>query len=91
MSLIKHLLVALAALWLIQGCRGSIGMICEDPTRYVDSGEIPPLRVPDDLSTPDQSESLRIPSSIEGEAEQIESRGPCIESPPDFYEAGAPG
>jgi hypothetical protein len=77
--------------WWLGGCSGSFALRCEDPARYTDSGEIPPVRIPDDLSPPDESQSLRIPAPVEGDVEQLASRGPCLESPPDFYEAGAPG
>ena len=87
----RRLLIGLLVTWWLGGCSGGIGLRCEDPARYTDSGEIPPVRIPDDLSPPDESQSLRIPAPVEGDVEQLASRGPCLESPPDFYEAGAPG
>ncbi len=83
----RRLLIGLLVSWALGGCSGSIGLRCEDPARYTDSGEIPPVRIPDDLSPPDESQSLRIPAPVEGDVEQLVSRGPCLESPPDFYEA----
>lgn len=69
------------------GCRGRYAMRCEDPERYDDSGEIPPVRVPDDLSVPDETDALRIPQAgqlpIPGRGER---RGPCLESPPAYFE-----
>ncbi len=87
----RRLLIAILATWSLGGCSGDIGLRCEDPARYTGSGEVPPVRIPDDLNPPDQSQSLRIPAPLEGDVEQLEARGPCLESPPDFYEAGAPG
>ena len=87
----KWLLLGVLATSWFGSCSGGIGLRCEDPARYTDSGEIPPVRIPDDLSPPDESQSLRIPAPVEGDVEQLTSRGPCLESPPDFYEAGAPG
>lgn len=87
----RRLLLGVAAICWLGGCSGGIGLRCEDPEFYTDSGEVPPVRIPDDLSPPDESESLRIPAPLEGGVEPVDSRGPCLESPPDFYEAGAPG
>ncbi len=76
----------------VAGCGRSFGLRCEDPERYMGTGEVPPIQIPDDLDPPDETASLRIPPApSEGEVEQLESRGPCLESPPDFFEAGAPG
>lgn len=91
MTLTRHLLLGLLVIGWLGGCSSSFALRCEDPARYADSGEMPPVRIPDDLSPPDESQSLRIPAPAEGEAEQLESRGECLESPPDFFEAGAPG
>lgn len=91
MLVTRALLIGVLAIWWLGGCSDGVGLRCENPARYTGSGEIPPVRIPDDLSPPDQSQSLRIPAPIEGNYEQVDSRGPCLESPPDFYEAGAPG
>jgi uncharacterized lipoprotein len=75
----------------LNGCASRFAATCVDPARYTDSGQMPPIRIPDDLSPPDQSNSLQIPPALEGEVEQLESRGNCLESPPDYYDTGAPG
>ncbi len=91
MIVTRALLIGMLASWWLSGCSGDIGLRCEDPTRYTGSGENPPVRIPDDLSAPDESQSLRIPAPLEGDVEQLEARGPCLEYPPDFYESSAPG
>ena len=91
MARTTRVLIALLATGWLSACGGGFGLRCEDPARYTDSGEIAPVRIPDDLSPPDESESLRIPAPAEGEIEQVSSRGACLESPPDFYEASPPG
>ncbi len=91
MTIVRQLLIGLLAAWLLGGCSGGFALRCEDPERYAGSGEIPPVRIPDDLNPPDESESLRIPAPAEGGVEQLERQGPCLESPPDFYEGAAPG
>ncbi len=64
---------------------------CEKPERYAGSGELPPVRVPDDLTPPDESGSLRIPQVGTGqERRPVVRKGPCLESPPDYFEGGPP-
>ena len=63
---------------------------CEKPDRYAGSGELPPVQVPDDLTPPDESRSLRIPPVSDQERREIRRRGPCLESPPDYFETGQP-
>lgn len=91
MVLTRRVLIGVLATWSLGGCASRFAARCEDPARYAESGQIPPVRIPDDLSPPEQSEALQIPAPIEGEVEQLESRGSCLESPPDYYEAGSPG
>lgn len=72
---------------LLAGCRGDYGSRCEDPGRYAGSPEVPPVRVPDDLSVPSENEALRIPPGGQlPEAEPRSGRGPCLESPPSYFE-----
>ena len=91
MKLTKYLLIGFFLTWWLSGCASRFALRCEDPVRYSDNGNIPPVRIPDDLSPPDESQSLRIPPPAEGDAEQVQSRGECLESPPDFFESAAPG
>ena len=63
---------------------------CEKPDRYAGSGELPPVQVPDDLTPPDESRSLRIPQMADKERRSVSRRGPCLESPPDYFEGGQP-
>ena len=75
----------------LAGCGRTFGLRCEDPERYSNSGEVPPIQIPDDLDPPDETASLRIPAvPPEDEIEELASRGPCLESPPDFFDAAAP-
>jgi hypothetical protein len=59
---------------------------CEATDRYVTATSAPPVRIPDDLSPPDETDSLRLPP--ETAAAPIR---PCLETPPGFYAEGAPG
>jgi uncharacterized lipoprotein len=63
---------------------------CEQPERYAGSGELPPVQVPDDLTPPDESRSLRIPQVGDGERPKVARKGACLESPPDYFEGGQP-
>ena len=63
---------------------------CEKPERYAGSGELPPVQVPDDLTPPDESRSLRIPPVSDKERRKVSRKGPCLESPPDYFEGGQP-
>ena len=80
-------LIALAAASLVTGCGATR---CEKPDRYAGSGELPPVQVPDDLTPPDESRSLRIPQASARDRRKVSRRGPCLESPPDYFEGGQP-
>ena len=85
-----RILLIVTALVVLNGCffggRSDDEVSCDDTARYAISDTIPPVRVPDDLSVPDESESLTIPpNSVTTEAgEGVDSA--CLESPPDFFE-----
>ncbi len=83
--MIRALLLGLAVALVMAGCGRRFAARCEDPAVYSGSQEIPPVRVPGDLSIPDETDALRIPQSGQlGSAQPAVSRGPCLESPPDF-------
>lgn len=86
--MIRALLLGLAVALVMAGCGRRFAARCEDPTVYSGSQEIPPVRVPGDLSVPDERDALRIPQSGQlGSAQPAASRGPCLESPPDFLQS----
>jgi uncharacterized lipoprotein len=68
---------------LIAGCSSDEGLRCEDVSQYAGSVSVPPLRVPDDLTVPDESDSLLIPDSPAGE---VGAATECLETPPSYYE-----
>lgn len=65
------------------GCSRDEGLGCAEDTRYMSSRSVPPLRVPDDLTVPDETEALRIPDAPP--EEQTPAEAPCLETPPDFF------
>ncbi len=85
---------------LLAGCFGQSGALaCADASRYANSSSAPPLRVPDDLSLPDESDSLSVPppprnrsASAAGSesaastsaASSATAKGHCLEVPPNF-------
>jgi len=88
----KLVLVGLALLLPLAGGRSDFGMRCEDPERYADSREVPPVSVPDDLSVPVQDDALRIPPGGQlPQPRQAAGSGPCLESPPSYFEGAASG
>ena len=70
---------------LASGCGRDALLRCENAEPYYDAGERPPIRVPDDLSVPDESQALRIPPP-ERVSGAPAADGPCLESPPRFSE-----
>jgi uncharacterized lipoprotein len=69
----------------IAGCFGNRGLGCEDPARYASSETAAPVRVPEGLSVPDESQALQIPS---GEPLDVPAEGEsnCLERPPGFFD-----
>ncbi|MBN1240929.1 MAG: hypothetical protein JXB36_20690 [Gammaproteobacteria bacterium] len=76
---------------MLTACSGERGLACESGERYETAVSVAPIRVPDDLSLPDETEALRVPFPSSGNDAPPE--GECLESPPDFFEegVGAPG
>jgi uncharacterized lipoprotein len=67
----------------LAGCSGENELRCEDTSRYATSVSVPPLRVPDDLTVPDESDSLLIPDPA---AAETGVPAACLETPPSYYE-----
>jgi len=87
----KHLkIIALLSIGccLVSACGGA--MRCDQPERYSDARELPPVQVPDDLTPPDESGSLRIPQTANTATRKVSRKGPCLESPPEYFEGGEP-
>ena len=58
---------------------------CLDQERYLGSGEIGLITIPDDLDSPDQSNALQIPQNTESsEISANTSFDTCTEAPPAF-------
>jgi uncharacterized lipoprotein len=83
------LIGVMAALILIAGCAGERGLGCGDAERYANSRSDAPLRVPDDLSLPDETDSLSVPSA-RGRNSTPSENGRCLETPPPFSDRSVP-
>ena len=87
--MIRVLLLGMALALFVSGCGRRFAARCEDPAIYSGSQEIPPVRIPGDLSVPSETEALRIPQTGQlGSAQPATGRGPCLESPPAFLQNG---
>lgn len=72
------ILLALAA----AGCSGGQSLRCNPDSMYLEAGTAGALRIPDDLSAPDETESLRIPGPlppIDGSGQDPDR---CLEASP---------
>ncbi len=80
------LVAALVALGLC-GCSREQSLNCESSERYAGARSVPPVRVPEGLTVPNESDSLRLPPEpvVQGSAGEG-----CLESPPDFFENRRP-
>ena len=68
----------------VGACSGG-GPRCEDVMRYATSSTAAPIRVPGDLSVPDESDALQIPNAPPLDVPDPESEGECLERPPEFF------
>jgi hypothetical protein len=81
-------LTAAVLICVLGGCGRENTVACDATDRYAAASSAPPVRIPDDLSPPDESESLRLPPDTG--ATTTPTR-PCLQTPPGFYAEGAPG
>lgn len=77
----RRLLVLLPMLALA-ACSGEREIRCESTERYQSARSVQPIRVPDDLSVPDESGAFRIPPPPD--RGQSSAREGCLEHPPEY-------
>jgi hypothetical protein len=75
-----------AAAAVLSGCSKDHSLHCEPSDRYALAASMPPVRVPDDLTPPDEGDALQLPPEDAGRAASAEK--PCLESPPTFTPTG---
>lgn len=83
-----RLIAAVAVACSLAACSRDDKVLCEDGTRYSSADSIPPVRIPDDLSPPDEAGSLRLPPPVR--AASPPPAGRCLEQPPPFFEDRTP-
>ncbi len=83
-------MAAVLAACLVGACSREKSLSCGDSQeRYARAASAPPIRIPDDLSPPDEADSLRLPPEA-GTPGRTPER-PCLESPPAFTTPPAAG
>jgi uncharacterized lipoprotein len=81
--MVRLALISVCVVAAVAGCSHEDELKCDDPTRYATSTSVPPIRVPDDLTVPDESDSLLIPDPTPAESSAPTE---CLETPPSYYE-----
>jgi len=78
-------IVGLAA---IAGCSRHQTLPCEPEARYSTARSVAPVRIPDDLSPPDESNAIRLPTDVVPVGSI--TAGDCTEKPPSFFGESRP-
>jgi hypothetical protein len=78
-------IVGLAA---VAGCSRQEVEPCAPEARYSTARSVAPVRIPDDLSPPDESDAIRLPVDL-NPAASIKA-GECVEKPPSFFGESRP-
>lgn len=91
--MLRRLLAGVMCTSWLCGCGGENSLNCESSERYSGASSVSPVRVPDDLSPPDETDALRLPPEPSGVASlaSAATASGCLESPPDYFEEGRPG
>ena len=79
-------ILSILVLVVLTACSGERSLRCEDVLRYAASQTVAPVRVPDGLDVPDESQAFRIPAGEPLEVPTAEEMTECLESPPDFFD-----
>lgn len=81
--------IATLALLLAAGCSTLTGGACHKQQEYEQAQNLPPLRVPAGLDSPETEGALAIPVLNEPEV-PLDPEGPCLEAPPALTEPPPP-
>ena len=82
MTACVRIIVSLLVLGLIQACSREESLICERNTDYQEAQSAGRLRIPDDLSVPDESDALVVPEPFPPRSE--DARQGCLEYSPAY-------
>ena len=72
----------------VAGCSRQQTAPCEPEARYSSARSVAPVRIPDDLSPPDESDAIRLPTDL-APVGSI-TAGDCTERPPSFFGEARP-
>jgi len=81
--MLRKALIGAVVAGALAGCSRDNELRCEPAERYSGAQSVPPVRVPEDLTVPDETDSLRLPPPA---TQASSAAGRCLESPPDFFE-----
>jgi hypothetical protein len=76
---------ALLAVCVLAGCSRDKVRPCDVDGRYSAAESVPPVRIPDDLSPPNESDALRVPPETGAAGRTAPG---CLETPPAFGTSG---
>jgi len=76
---------AIVGLVAIAGCSRQETTPCEPDVRYSTARSAQPVQIPDDLSPPDESDAIRLPTDVGAGAVASITAGECLETPPPFF------
>ena len=83
-----RVIASVLTLVVLAACSRNTELSCSNDTEYLEAASTGTLRIPDDLSLPDESDSLRIPGAPPAAPEAAAAAAPCLEESPAF--SGAP-
>jgi hypothetical protein len=86
MAALSRLAAVLAAAAVLGGCARDHTLRCEPSDRYARAGSTAPVRVPDDLTPPVETDALQLPAGDSAPAPAAEKG--CLETPPTFTPGG---
>jgi len=82
----KTRLLLLVPILAVSACAGERTARCQGDASYRSAHSVAPLRIPDDLSVPDETDAIRVPPPPSSSSDRAEEPGRCLEQPPDFFE-----
>lgn len=85
MATLKLGVAAVLAVCALGGCSRDKLKPCDPSARYAAAESVPPVRIPDDLSPPNESDALRLPPE---NAITNRAAAGCLEAPPAFNTSG---
>ena len=82
--MIRHSVIAIAALLLVSACGSDKPLKCKGPTDYLQARPAPRVEAPEDLDDLDKLKEMPVPEVSPQEVSAEE--GECLDSPPEILE-----